>query len=71
MSKDGSKCSTPWVPVVVDFPSYNNAVIDWYIRMPTDAPLVEPNTETPLGLCKEEDAILKPTFPMVDNWFPL
>ena len=42
MYKDGWKCLTPRFPDVMDFPRCNNADNDWYMRMPTDPPPVDP-----------------------------
>ena len=40
------------------------------MMMPTDPPPTVPKDEMALKLCKKEDAILEPTFPMIDNWLP-
>ena len=37
--------STPRLSEVRDFPRCNKADIDWYVRMPTDPPLVDPNVK--------------------------
>ena len=47
-----------------------NADIDWYVRMPSDPPLVDPKVERLLQLYKEEDITAKPTFSVIDNWIP-
>ena len=57
-------------PKVVDFPTGNSADIDWYVRMPTDPPPVDPWDETLPVLCEEEGAIVEPTFPMIDSQIP-
>ena len=66
-SKDGWKHSSPKPPVVVDFPWYNSARIEWYGRLPTDPPLVDPKGEKPLGLCEREDATLDAADHMTNN----
>ena len=62
--------STPWAPEVVDFPRCNLADIEWYMRMQTDLPLVDPKVEMLFWQCEEEDATLEETMPMSDNWLP-
>ena len=52
---------------VVDFLRYNNADIDWYMKMPTNAPPVDPKVEIPLEICEEECVILEQIFPTIDN----
>ena len=49
----------------MDIQKHNNADIDWYVRMPTDPPLVDTKVETLTRLCQEEGATLEPTFPVV------
>ena len=51
----------------VDSPRYNNADIDWYVRMPTGLPKVNHKVEMLLELYEEEDAIYEPTFSTTDN----
>ena len=48
----------------------NNADKDWCVRMPTNPLPVDPKIEILLKLCEEEDVILEPTFPAIDNWLP-
>ena len=38
--------------------------------MPTDPLFVDAKVVMQLGQCKEEDATLKTTVPMTDNWLP-
>ena len=45
---------------------FYNAGISYYMRMPTNSPLVDPKGEKPAQLCKEGDNIVKPTFPMTE-----
>ena len=54
----------------VDFPRCNNDEIDWYMKMQTDPPQVDPKVETLSELCEEEGATLEPTFPMTDSQLP-
>ena len=54
MSKDRWIHSTPGLPEVADFPRCNNAEIEWYGRMPTDPPLVNPKVEMLLQQCERE-----------------
>ena len=53
---------------MVDFPRFNNADIDWYVRMPTYAPPVDPNIETQSELSEEEGATQEPTLPIINSW---
>ena len=57
-SKDGWMHSTSRPQDVVHFPWCNTADTTWYMRLPTDPPLVEPKVEMQLGQCEEEDATL-------------
>ena len=43
--------------------------MDWYMRMSTNPPPVNPKFEIMLKLCKEEDAILELISPAVDVSF--
>ena len=52
------------------FMMYNNANIDWYVRMPTDPLPVDLKIEVLSEQYKEEGATLELTFPMIDNWLP-
>ena len=61
---DGGRHSTKKFPEVMTTPECNKADIDWYGRKPTDPPLVDTKAGKLLGLCKEEDATLAPTFPI-------
>ena len=61
--KDGWRHSTPWSPEVVEFPRCNNAGIEWYGRIPTDPPMVDPKGEKLLGQCEEEDSTQKQPIP--------
>ena len=70
MSKDSWNLSTTRHPKAVDFQGCTNADIDLYMRMPTHLPPVDPKGEILLQLSKEEDAILEPTIPAIDNWSP-
>ena len=70
MSKGGWKCSNPRFQKVANFMRCNNADIDWYERMPTDPPLVNPKVEMPLVLCEEEDVILESTSQTINSQLP-
>ena len=48
----------------------NNADIDWYVRKPTNPPLVDPKVEMLPELCQEEGVTLEPTVSMIDIQFP-
>ena len=54
----------------MDSPRCNEADTKWYIRMPSNPPLVNPRDETLLQLCEEENAILELTFLTKDKWLP-
>ena len=41
---------------------------DWYVRMPTDPPVVDTRNKTQPKLCEETDATLEPAFPVRDSW---
>ena len=43
------------------------ADIEWYVRKQTDISSVDSKAGKLLGLCKEEDATLGPTFPTKDS----
>ena len=45
----------------MDFPSFINANINWYVKMPGDLPPVDPRDEMLPQLCEEEGATLEPT----------
>ena len=62
--------STPRPPEVVDSPRCNMADAAWYVRMPRDAPLVEPEVEMQLVQHEEENATLEATISVTDNWLP-
>ena len=46
---------------------FNNYDMDWYIRMPTDKPPVDPKVEKQPELCEEEGTTLKPPLPVRDS----
>ena len=60
-------CPTPKLLEVMDSSECNDADIDWYMRMPTNPPLVDSWVEMPLKLCEEEDVILDPIPSETDN----
>ena len=68
--KDACRHSTPRPQEVVESPRCINAEIEWYWRMITDAPLVDPKGERLLGQYEEEDAIAEAMDPMTDKCFP-
>ena len=70
MCKHNWKCSTPRLIEAVGFQRCNNADTDWYVRMPTDSPLVAPKSEMPFELCKDEEDILEPTIFSIDSLLP-
>ena len=52
----------------MDIPKCNTADIDWYVRMPTDPPLVYPTDEMQPELCEEAGAIWELIFPQRDSF---
>ena len=53
--------------LVLDFVGFKNVDTEWYVRMSTNPPLVEPKVEMLLELCEEEGATLEATLPVIDN----
>ena len=60
----GRKHAIPRVPQVVNVPRFNNADIDWYVRIPTDSPPTDPKVKMLPELCQEYGATLKLTLPV-------
>ena len=58
------------IPYVAYFPKCNNVDTNWYVRMYTNLPPVDPKVEMSFALCEKEDTILEPTFPVIDNHLP-
>ena len=53
------RASIPRFPTVLDYPRYNKADIDWYMRKLTELPLVDPKVETLTQLGEEESATME------------
>ena len=53
--------------MVVDFPRCSIPDTDWYLRMPTDPPPLDPKVEMLPELCEEEYATQEFTFPIIDS----
>ena len=70
MPRDDWICLIPRLPELVGLPRFQRTDIDWYMRMPTDPPLVNPKVEMLLELCDEEDATLKLTFLFIVSQLP-
>ena len=59
------KVFMPSLPEVVDFPTCNNADLDWCVRMPTNPPPVYPKFEMLPWLCEEKGPTLDPTLTVI------
>ena len=51
----------------MDFPECNKGNIDWYVRMPTDPPLVVPKARKLPGQCDDGYVNLGLAFPMIES----
>ena len=60
----------PRLPKVVKFPRCNNAVIEWYGRMPADPPSVDTKGEKLLQPSEGEDATPEANDLITDNQPP-
>ena len=55
----------------MDSPDCNDPDTDWYVRVPTDAPLADPKDEMLLKLCERENVILEQIPIKTDDQFPI
>ena len=51
----------------MDFPECNKGDINWFVRMPTDPPLVDPKAGKLPGQCKKGDATLGLAFFKIES----